>query len=39
MYGAAEGFIYNRYLLIGGEAGAGALGLYMAVKCGVAFVG
>ncbi len=36
--GAAEGFVSNRYLLIAGEDGAAALGLYMAVKCGIAFL-
>jgi hypothetical protein len=35
---ASEGFVANRYLLIAGEDGAAALGLYMAVKCGVEFL-
>lgn len=37
VYGAAAGFVDARYLTIAGEAGVAALGLYMAVRCGVAF--
>jgi RHS repeat-associated protein len=38
VYNASEGFVQARYLTIAGDAGVAALGLYMAVRCGVAFV-
>jgi RHS repeat-associated protein len=36
---AAEGYLQTRYLTIAGEDGMAAIGLYMAVKCGVSLVG
>jgi RHS repeat-associated protein len=38
IYGAAAAFVDTRYLAIAGEAGVAAIGLYMAVRCGTAFV-
>jgi RHS repeat-associated protein len=38
IYGAAAGYLDARYLAIAGDAGVAAIGLYMAVRCGVAFV-
>jgi RHS repeat-associated protein len=38
IYGAAAAFIDARYLAIAGEVGVAAIGLFMAVRCGVAFV-
>jgi RHS repeat-associated protein len=39
VYGAAAGYVDARYLTIAGAPGDAALGLYMAVRCGVGFVG
>lgn len=39
IYGAAAGYVDARWLTIAGEPGDAALGLYMAVGCGVGFVG
>ena len=38
IYGAAAAYVDVRYLAIAGEAGVAAIGLYMAVRCGTAFV-
>ena len=38
MANAAEGFTQIGYVAIAGEAGVAAVGLYMAVKCGTAFL-
>jgi RHS repeat-associated protein len=38
IYGAMAAYAEARWMAAGGEVGVGALGLYMAVRCGVAFV-
>jgi RHS repeat-associated protein len=38
VYGAAAAYVDNRWMTIAGDAGVGALGLYMAVECGLAFI-